>query len=267
MVFSFLHPSTCGFARGIAWEISKNVDDEWKFGDADARAKLKKSCQITERYNRFTAVFESCKENFAMDLKVFRKILPDLRKKFAGWSRRIHERNQYTATFNMKSWKNLPATQKVQHVFRNCRACEGRFVAVQSLFPVKSTQFLGRTRPDCSFSINDAAEACINEQRMTEKSCSKRQAVETAHEICNKLNPSFESACKMPLSSALINVEELQLQQKTTKNEKRKQRRSLYKKSKQATEAEWAKTDVVRYSTFMQILSYKEKQNGNVNIL
>jgi hypothetical protein len=71
----------------------------------------------------------------------------------------------------------------------------------------------------------------------------------------------------MPLSSALINVEELQLQQKTTKNEKRKQRRSLYKKSKQATEAEWAKTDVVRYSTFMQILSYKEKQNGNVNIL
>ncbi len=166
MVFSFLHPSTCGFATGIAWEILKKVDDEWKFGDTDARAKLKKSCQITERYNRFTAVFESCKENFAMDLKVFRKILPDLRKKFAGWSRITHERNQYMATFNMKSWKNLPATQKVQHTFRNCR---GRFVAIQSLFPVKSTQFFGRTRPDCSFSINDAAEACINEHRMTQK--------------------------------------------------------------------------------------------------
>lgn len=250
MVFSFLHPSTCGFARGIAWQISKKVDDEWKFGDADARAKIKESCQITKRYNQFNAVFESCKENFAMDPKVFRKILADLRKKFAGWSRRIHERNQYTATFNMNSWGNLPATQKVQHTFQNCRACEDRFVAVQSLFPVKSTQFLGRTRPDCSFSINVAVEACTNEQGMTSKSCSKPQAVRTAREIYNKLNPSFESACKMPLSAALINVEELHLQQKTTKNEKRKQRRCLYKKSKQATEAEWAKTDVVRYRTF-----------------
>jgi hypothetical protein len=50
----------------------------------------------------------------------------------------------------------------------------------------------------------------------------------------------------MPLSAALVNIHELNIEEKKTKNEKRKVRRSLYKKSKQATEAEWAKTDVVR---------------------
>ena len=124
MVLSFIHPTTCGFARGIAWEISKKVDDEWKFGDSDTRTKLKQSCQITERFNRFVAVFASCKENFAIDLKGFRKILPDLRKKISGWSRKIHERNQYTATFNTKSWKRLPAAEQVKHTFQNCQACQ-----------------------------------------------------------------------------------------------------------------------------------------------
>jgi hypothetical protein len=95
MVFSFIHPATCGFTRGIAWEISKEIDEEWKFGDSDTRSKAKQQpCQITVRFNRFNAVFECCKENFAIDLKGFRKILPDLRKKFSGWDRRkIHERN------------------------------------------------------------------------------------------------------------------------------------------------------------------------------
>ena len=54
------------------------------------------------------------------------------------------------ATFNMKSWENVPATQKVQHTFQNCK---GRFKAVLSLFPVKSTHFLGHAHPDCSFQL------------------------------------------------------------------------------------------------------------------
>ena len=43
MVFSFIHPETGGFARGIAWEISKKIDDDWKFGDSDTRTELKQS--------------------------------------------------------------------------------------------------------------------------------------------------------------------------------------------------------------------------------
>ena len=247
MVFSFIHPATCGFARGVAWEISKQIDDDWKFGDADTRAKLKQSCLITERFNRFTAVFGCCKENYAVDLKLFGKILPDLRTKFAKWnSRRIHERNQYTATFNTKSWKKLPETSQVQHTFQNCRARKDRFAEVQALFPVKSAQFLRRTTPECSSPLTNSVDSCTNNLETLSKGCTKRQAVEAARTIYNRINPSFESTRNVPLSAALINVQELNVEEKKSKNEKREERRRMYKKSKQAIEAEWAKTDLVR---------------------
>jgi hypothetical protein len=50
MAFSFIHPATCGFARGVAWEISKKLDEEWKFGDIDSRSQQKQSCKIEARF-------------------------------------------------------------------------------------------------------------------------------------------------------------------------------------------------------------------------
>ena len=245
MVLSFIHLTTCGFGKGLAWEISKKVDDEWKFGDSDKRTKLKQSCQITERFNHFVAVFASCKENFAIDLKGFRKILPDLRKKIAGWSRKIHERNQYTATFNAKSWKRLPAAEQVKHMFQNCQACQDHFVAVQALFPVQSTRFAPFTRSDVA-TLLSVVDSSTPVRGSLSKVCSKGSAVETARAIHHRINTSFKSTCNIALCAALVQVSELDIEEKKTKGEKRKIRRRLYKKSKQATEAEWAKTDVVR---------------------
>ena len=157
----------------------------------------------------------------------------------------MHERNQYTATFNSTSWKNLPAMQQAQHTLQNCKACEHRFVAVQALFPVHSTRFISSKRPKAS-ALSSAVDASILEHGSSSKGCSKRNAVEIARTIYHRLNPSFESACNMSLSDALVHVQELKIEGKKSKNEKRKERRHLYKRSKQVTEAEWAKTDVVR---------------------
>ena len=65
MVLSFIHPATCGFARGVAWQLSKQLDEEWKFGDSEDRLQLRGTCPTTIRYNRFKAVS-----------KVVRKIFP-----------------------------------------------------------------------------------------------------------------------------------------------------------------------------------------------
>jgi hypothetical protein len=249
MVFSFIDPATCGFARGIAWEISKKLYEDWKFGDSDARSQQKQSCPVTVRYNRFNTVFDCCKENFAIDLKRFQRILLDLRKKFSGWDRRkIHERNQYTATFNIENWKALSASQQGKHTFENCRPCQDRFAAIQALFPVKSTRLIGSSHQKV-LSSTDVIDSCINEHatRLPKGCSTKRKAVEIARAVYNRINPSFESICKMPLSSALINVQELNIEEKKSKNEKRKERRNIYRKSKYTTEAEWDKTDVVRY--------------------
>ena len=99
-------------------------------------------------------------------------------------------------------------------------------------------------------SLTDVVDSCINEHAKSSIGCSiKRNAVETARAVYNQINPSFQSVCKMPLSSALINVPELNIEEKKSKNEKRKEWRSIYRKSKYATQAEWDETDVIRYNT------------------
>jgi hypothetical protein len=62
---------------------------------------------------------------------------------------------------------------------------------------------------------------------MTSKSCGKQQAVQTACEIYNKLNPSFESACKMALSATLIKVKNYNYNKRQQKMRREKQRRSV----------------------------------------
>jgi hypothetical protein len=79
------------FARGVAWEISKKLDKEWKFGDNDSWSQQKQSCKIEVRFNHFNTVFESCKENFAINLKGFCEIFPGLH--------------------NIERWKCLSAVQ------------------------------------------------------------------------------------------------------------------------------------------------------------
>jgi hypothetical protein len=101
------------------------------------------------------------------------------------------------------------------------------------------TRFIGNIRPTASSSLNDAIDVCIAEETSSTQRSSSRQALaaESASAVYNRINPSF---------TALVNVKELNIEEKKSKNEKRKNRRSIYKKTKQTIEAEWAKTDIVR---------------------
>ena len=102
MVLSLIHPRACGFARGVAWQVIQQVDDETTFHENETRPQ-NQARKMRERFDRFLRIFESNKENFNIDYKGFQKILPDLRKKFSRWNpRKIEERNQYTSTFNIE---------------------------------------------------------------------------------------------------------------------------------------------------------------------
>ena len=226
--------------------------DDWKFGNSNARSLLEQSCPTTARFNRFNAVFESCKENFAVDLKGFRKILPNLRKNFLDG---IDARSTNATSIQRRS----TLIAGTLYPWMSKESIPSKIVVpvkiVLWLFPVKTTRFLGNSRQKEQnvLSPTDVIDSCINEHvTRFPKGCSaKRKAVETARAVYNKINPSFESACKMPLSAALINVQELNIEKKKSKIEKRKERRNNYRKSKSVTEAEWAKTDVVRYKLLL----------------
>ena len=76
--------------------------------------------------------------------------------------------------------------------------------------------------------------------------CTKREVTKVARELYTKINPEFEKACQAPLVEALISVPELQLQQKRSKAEMKKERRNQYRRSKQRVQEEWKDTAIVR---------------------
>ena len=56
----------------------------------------------------------------------------------------------------------------------------------------------------------------------------------------------FQKTCQIPLAEALVNVHELNLQQKKSKAEIKRERREQYRRSKNQIEEEWKDTAIVR---------------------
>jgi hypothetical protein len=151
-----------------------------------------------------------------------------LRKKFVGWSRKTSTPQRLTA----KAGKIYPqhgkyriSSKTAKHVKIGLSLCKLCFQSNQR----DSLAALAR-KPHQYYLL--LTQVYPRPQHGSSRGCSKRKAVETARAIYHKINPSFESACNMPLSAALVNVQELNIEEKKTKNEKRKVRRRLYKKSK-----------------------------------
>ena len=145
---TFIHPLTCGFARGIAWQIAAQVDaDENQKCEEKLDNETRNVYQarlMREMYDRFSNTFKSCKENFPLDLKRFAKHFPNLRVKFSRWNhRKIAERNQFTATFNIQTWNELSPAMKIEHTFQDCKSCQLKYSDTQALFPVKSHRYTG----------------------------------------------------------------------------------------------------------------------------
>ena len=101
MPIMFLHPLTCSFARGIAWQIVAQVDEDKKIKcEENETWKDFQNRLMRKRYNRSTSKME----NFPIDYKWFEAIFPAFQEKFSRWNHRnIAEGNIYMATFNIKS--------------------------------------------------------------------------------------------------------------------------------------------------------------------
>ncbi len=157
-------------ARGIAWQIAVQVDADKNIKCEDN--ELRKDFQarlMRERYDRFSDIFQDCKENFPADFKRFQAIFPPLRNKFSRWNhRKVTERNQYTAAFNIKAWNELSPAMQIEHTFKDCKPCQLKFNKIQALFPVKSNRFSNILKENNLSAANKAIEVrlpnqtCIN---------------------------------------------------------------------------------------------------------
>lgn len=67
------------------------------------------------------------------------------------------------------------------------------------------------------------------------------------NQLYEQVNPIFEKATRHSLVKALTKVKDLNIEERTSKAEKRKTRRNNYRKFKQAVEKEWEDTSFIRY--------------------
>jgi hypothetical protein len=145
---------------------------------------------LRERYDRFTVIFQCYKENFTVDFKRFQSIFPPLREKVSRWNhRKITERNQYTAMFNIEAWNKLSPAMQVKHTFQNCKHCQLKYNHIQVLFPTKYKRFTGLMKENNPKVANKAIKVQLPSQP---GSITLREAGETAKSLYDQVNPMFE---------------------------------------------------------------------------
>jgi hypothetical protein len=245
MCGTFLHPLTCGFARGIAWQVAAQVDADRNLKCQDNETRKHYLMRLLrEKYDRFSVLFQCCKENFPVDFKRFQAIFPPLREKFSRWNhRKIAERNQYMATFNIEEWNKLPLPIKVKHAFQNCKQCQLKHSDTQALFPVKCKRFTGSMKENNPTIASKAMKVELPSQL---KSTTLREAGEAAKSLYDQVNPVFEKITGHSLVKALTKVKDLNIEEKKSKSEKKQTVRNNYRKFKEAVEKEWEKTSFIR---------------------
>ena len=112
MVVSHVHPQTCGFAKVAAWEVTRAVVSEIK-RDENETPKGHRERTIEDMFGWFTQQFAGY--NFPINLKMYRKNLPDLRKKLSTWNpRKIKKHEQYLKVFSPGVFLTCSSTQNVQ---------------------------------------------------------------------------------------------------------------------------------------------------------
>ena len=241
MVLSLIHPNTCGFSKVIAWQLAKST---WSKATRLERETLPKfRSRISKlHYENFIQTFSECKENFCVDFATFQSKYPDLQAKFVKWnSRKINERAIYVSTFDLEKWKKLPSSKKAEHNLVECRGCSLTYSYQQSLFPVKSIQFK-KSQKENNFPGATTARSVVGQKVQ----CTKREMTEKARELYTRMNSQFEKTCQVPLAKALVSVPELQLQQKKSKAQMKKEKRDQYRMTKKQIEQEWKETEIIR---------------------
>lgn len=238
---TFLCPSTCGFAKVAALELSRKTAGSMRKEPGEGSSKFQARVK-QEVFKEYNIVFSECREQFSLDFLKFHKKLPGLKEVFTKWNfRKANEKSQYLEVFSTENWKKLSSPRKNEHSLANCKACKVRYASTQAYFPVKSNVLKGKAK------LNPVFAADV-EIRKLKENCkpTKTNIKNAAKAIYNKVSTVFEKTFNTSFAEALADVPELNLQSKTA-NERRNDRRHCYRQSKRNLEKQMEETAFLRY--------------------
>ena len=90
MEISILHPTTCGFARIIAYEL------------------INLQLPLEKQIEKYNIIFEECQEKFQVTLDTYKRNFPKIVAKIPAIGKRQKElKHTLLAEFSIKSWGDL----------------------------------------------------------------------------------------------------------------------------------------------------------------
>ena len=119
---SILDPLTCGYAKVILYEASKEKFSSKKdLREGSARYTARVLAEISKDYHN---VFLADADSFKMEFHKLTKCIQQLRKTFQEWSRKNgQEKIDYTSNFNRIKWQKLSRAKRELHALIDWKAC------------------------------------------------------------------------------------------------------------------------------------------------
>lgn len=152
---TFLCPNTCGFAKVLALEVSREVGRSNLKEKNESPTRYKSRIRNVE-YDRYQSYFTDASQcKMDVSLASFTKNLPALRNTINQWSTsRLNEKYKFLQTFSVDNWEKLSPARKREHTFTNCKSCAVRFTDIQAYFPVRSPMLKGKAKANPIFLAN-----------------------------------------------------------------------------------------------------------------
>lgn len=239
---TFLSPSTCGFGRVVALEVSRKVVVLKEKGESKTRhnARIQQEC-----YRMYKENFSGVIENFDIGFTKFTKKLPTLKDAMNKWNyRKTEEKKKYLKTFSSEMWAKLSPDRKSEHTFISCKSCALRHADIQALFPVKSKFLLGEARKNPVFNTaNEAKKLRTRNGRVVKPT--QRELSNTAKAMYDEMTSVFEKSFSANFTKVISKVPSLSVQNKS-KNDIQSERRDHYRKFKESIEEHMAETAFIR---------------------
>lgn len=224
MSSGFTEPSSCGFARSLAFLLSTNkIENEY-------------NQTVTNQHKYFSENFTEVTPNFNISLKHYMDNINTLKKAFARFSKdNAVGRALYLQTFHPDMWSVLSLAVRKQHSINDCQYCAHHYTNTQATFPKTSR---------------------INKRKADSKVCSFTKQLklpagplkDITKEVYHNINSKFAEQTGIEFVEALTGVKSFRIEKKKTKIEKKKQLRNLYRKNKDIIEEHYNKTSVLRYN-------------------
>ena len=208
------------------------------------------------RWKSYLSQFRSphCDRFVVADKKAYDKRSKALSLHFKKW--KTKDKSQYIEHFSQGNWDSLPELEKKQHERVNCQACDVHHYSFQTLFPSRGK--------NSSIGLQDTVKKTQKRVLQPSNAVNVKPTLKAIKKAVGKMydgiNGPFKELFGMSFAKAQTKTPELNLQEKKSPAELKKERREKLRTEKRQIEEQWSKRDCDTMLGTRQTYSQRQEQ-------